>query len=156
MHVLVATDGSRESLTAARELQRLADPARIDAVTVVAVVSPLAAVPFANDLGRPRDPARSSLEGLSFRQEAEDAVAVVAEQLARWGPPVRRQVRSGSAAAEIVRAAEELPADLVVLASGGRGLSETVLLGSTAARVQHSAPCAVLVVRPPGPRRPGR
>ena len=41
-----------------------------------------------------------------------------------------------------------LGADLVVVASGSRGLSETVLLGSTAQRVQHSAPCPVLVVRP--------
>lgn len=36
-------------------------------------------------------------------------------------------------------------------ASGGRGLTSTILLGSTAARVQHSAPCPVPVCRP---RRP--
>ncbi len=30
----------------------------------------------------------------------------------------------------------------------GRGISETVLVGSTAQRVQHYATCPVLVVRP--------
>ena len=38
-------------------------------------------------------------------------------------------------------------ADLIVVASGSGGLSDTILLGSTAQRVQHSAPCPVLVSR---------
>ena len=41
---------------------------------------------------------------------------------------------------------------LIVVAAGGRGLSDTVLMGSTAQRVQHYAPCPVLVVRP-APRK---
>jgi nucleotide-binding universal stress UspA family protein len=40
-----------------------------------------------------------------------------------------------------------------VVAAGGRGLSDAVLVGSTAQRVQHYAPCPVLVVRP-APRKP--
>ncbi|MVA75915.1 universal stress protein [Auraticoccus sp. F435] len=149
MHVIVATDGSRQSLAAAKELKRIADPSRIDDVTVVAVVSPLAAVSFANDLGGPlARKAKETQEPLSFRQEAHDATTVVMEQFEGWGPAVHRRIRSGSAAAEINKLAGELEADLIVLAAGGRGLSETILLGSTATRVQHSAPCPVLVVRP--------
>ena len=44
--------------------------------------------------------------------------------------------------------AEDLDADLISLAAGSRGLTRTILLGSTASRVQHSAPCPVLVCRP--------
>jgi nucleotide-binding universal stress UspA family protein len=65
---------------------------------------------------------------------------------------VHKRVRSGSPAKEIIRAAEQYGAGLVVVASGGRGLSDSVLVGSTAQRVQHYAPCPVLVVRP-APRK---
>lgn len=97
-----------------------ADVAKVDEVSVVAVGSPLTAVPFANELaGETRD----GPVGLSFRKEAQSA-------------------------AEIVKAAKEFDADLIVLASGSGGLSDTILLGSTAQRVQYSAPCPILVSHP--------
>ena len=74
MHVIVATDGSRQSLAAAKHLKSFADPTKVTEISVVA--------------------------------------------------------------------------------AGGRGLSDSVLVGSTAQRVQHYAPCPVLVVRPaPKPKR---
>ncbi len=148
MHVLVATDGSQASLAAARQLKSFADPARITAVTVVAVISPLATVPFIDELSA--HSAGTDPTALSFREEAESATAVVLAEFEGWGTSLDRQVRSGSPAPEIVKAAGELDADLIVVASGSGGLSETILLGSTAQRVQHSAPCPVLVSRPTG------
>jgi nucleotide-binding universal stress UspA family protein len=66
-------------------------------------------------------------------------------------------VRSGSPANEIIKAAKQYDAGLVVVAAGGRGISPSVLVGSTAQRVQHYAPCPVLVVRPtPGKSRKAR
>ncbi|MEY2847678.1 MAG: hypothetical protein RI885_343 [Actinomycetota bacterium] len=146
MRVIVATDGSKQSLAAARQLRAFADADKVSEVVVVAVVSPRAAVPFANELG-PRAKAGTATE-LSFKAEAQAALAVVAAEFDGWGPKIVRSVRSGSPAAEIVKAAEQLEADLIVVASGSRGLSDTVLLGSTAQRIQHSAPCPVLVSRP--------
>ena len=146
VHILMATDGSRQSLVAARQFMAFADVAAIDEVSVVAVVSPLAAVPFANELGgtEPDNPA-----GLSFREEAHSATGVVMAEFRAWGvSAVHRRILSGSPAAEIVKAARDFGADLIVLASGSGGLSDTILLGSTAQRVQHSAPCPVLVSRP--------
>lgn len=43
-------------------------------------------------------------------------------------------MRSGSPANEIIKAAKQLGAGLIVVASGGRGISDTVLLGGTAQR----------------------
>ena len=145
MHCIVTTDGSRASLVGAKQFQWIADSREITDVTVVAVVSPFAAVPFANELG-PDQP--TELTELSFQNEAEKAVDIVAAVFDGWGPTVHKQVRSGSPAQEIVRAAEDLDADLIAMAAGSRGLTQTILLGSTASRVQHSAPCPVLVCRP--------
>ncbi|WP_243695066.1 universal stress protein [Labedella populi] len=85
---------------------------------------------------------------LSFRAEATAALDIVASDFEGWGPRIVTKIRSGSPATEIVRAAENLSADLVVVASGGKGLSETILVGSTAQRIQHSARRPVLVCRP--------
>jgi nucleotide-binding universal stress UspA family protein len=144
MHCIVATDGSRASLVGAKQFKWIADSREITDVTVIAVVSPYAAVPFANELG----PQTTELTGLSFQNEAQRAVDLVAAVFDGWGPTIHRQVRSGSPAQEIVRAAEDLSADLIAMAAGSRGLTQTILLGSTASRVQHSAPCPVLVCRP--------
>ena len=149
MHVIVATDGSKQSLAAAKQLKSFADPAKITDISVVAVIRPLASVAFADDLsGSGEWPAGS------FRDAAESAVATIAAVYDGWGPKVHKRVRSGSAANEIIKAAKQYDAGLVVVAAGGRGLSDMVLVGSTAQRVQHYAPCPVLVVRPkPRPKR---
>ncbi len=145
MHVIVATDGSRASLAAARQFKGIADSRQVTDVTIVAVVSPYAAVPFANELSPQRAP---EVTTLSFPEEAKAAVDIVAAEFDGWGPTVHRQIRSGSPAQEIVRAAEDATADLISMAAGSRGLTSTILLGSTASRVQHSAPCPVLICRP--------
>ncbi|GLY19705.1 hypothetical protein Kisp01_67190 [Kineosporia sp. NBRC 101677] len=145
MHVIVATDGSVASLAGARQFQHIADSREITDVTVVAVVSPYAAVPFANEITERRN---TEPTDFSFQAEAAAAVDLVAGLFEDWGPVIHRQVRSGSPAAEIIRAAEEADAGLISLASGDRGLTTTILLGSTASRVQHSAPCPVLICRP--------
>jgi nucleotide-binding universal stress UspA family protein len=151
MHVIVATDGSKQSLAAAKYLKTLADPSRITDVSVIAVVRPMAPVGFADDLEEVR-PSRSAPQFGSFREAAEHAVQVVADELSGWGPKVHKRIRSGSPANELIKAAASLNAGLVVVASGSRGISETVLLGSTAQRVQQYSPCPVLVVRP-APRK---
>ena len=142
MHVVVATDGSKQSLAAAKKLMSFADPDKITDISVVGVISPYASVAFADEV------TKGGSKDRSFRESAQDAVATVAAVFDGWGPQVHQRLRSGSPANEIVKAAKALGAELVVVASGSRGLSNTVLLGSTAQRVQHSAPCPVLVVRP--------
>lgn len=147
MHVIVATDGSKQSLAAAKHLKSFADPTKITEISVVAVIRPLASVAFADDMSEGVWPASSS-----FREAADSAVATIAAVFEGWGPKINKRVRSGSAANEIIKAAQQYDAGLVVVAAGGRGLSDAVLVGSTAQRVQHYAPCPVLVVRP-APRK---
>lgn len=143
MHVIIATDGSKQSLQAARYLRSFADPDTITSVAVLAVTSPLAAVPFATE----GDSGRKDIEELSFRTAAEAATAQIAEILADWGPKVTQQIRSGSPATEIVKAAKAKDAGLIVVASQS-GRASAVLMGSVAHRVLNHATCPVLVVRP--------
>jgi len=153
MNVVVATDGSPQSLAAARHLTSFADPGKITAISVVAVIRPLASIAFADEISD-TEPHRPGEGPGSFQAAAQGAVDAVAAVFDGWGPRVDKQIRSGSPAAEIIKVVEQVDAGLVVVAAGGRGISDVILVGSTAQRVQHYAPCPVLVVRPaPRPKR---
>jgi len=77
----------------------------------------------------------------------ERAKQRLAELARRTGVPLQsQQVAAGNIKAEIVRAAEEHRADLIVLGSRERhGLS--ILVNFTEDTVLHAAPCDVLAVR---------
>lgn len=68
-------------------------------------------------------------------------------QRAALDPPPLDFALVGKPAAEIVRAAQEWPAELIVIGSHGRGGVQRVLLGSVAEAVVRHAACPVLVVR---------
>ena len=148
-HVLIATDGSEQSLKAARYLRSLLDPASLDRVSVLAVVRPLAAVPFASDFGEEEHVVQEvgDAAGYSFQRAAQEAVERVAEELRDITTNVDTIVRSGAPADQIIRAADDLEADLIVVGGRGKGAVEAIVLGSVAYRVLHHAPCPVLVTR---------
>ena len=146
-HVLVATDGSGTSLKAARYVVTLLGAA-LEKVSVVAVIRPLAAVPFASDFGEEDQVAREQdPTGLAFRAAAQSAVERVAEEFSDTAAEVHTYVRAGTPADEIVRAADELDTDLIVIGGRGKGAVGALLLGSVSYRVLHHAPCPVLVTR---------
>jgi len=53
----------------------------------------------------------------------------------------------GRPSIEIVKAAKEWPANLIVIGSHGRGGIQRVVLGSVAESVMRNAPCPVMVVK---------
>ena len=61
------------------------------------------------------------------------------------GIPIEVEVRAGHAA-ELIRIARDHAADLVVVGHRGHFLEDYVL-GSTADRVAHHAPCPVMIVK---------
>jgi nucleotide-binding universal stress UspA family protein len=86
-----------------------------------------------------------TLEGLdNLHQLAKHRLE---ETLAGLDVPGTIAVVPGSAADEVVRYAETVAAQLVVVGTHGRSGLARLTLGSTAASVIESAPCSVLVVR---------
>jgi nucleotide-binding universal stress UspA family protein len=60
--------------------------------------------------------------------------------------PVETEVREGDAWRAILAMAQELPADLVVMGTHGRGGFERLVLGSVAEKLLHRLPCPILTV----------
>ena len=86
------------------------------------------------------------------KQAAEEELARVAEQIAEDGVTVENSVVVDSQAGHAICAeCQELNADLVVMATHGRGGLSRTLLGSTADKVIRSAHVPVLVRRPADP-----
>ena len=80
---------------------------------------------------------------------AEDQLEAWAAQAQQAGLKVRWLLRAGVSRREIVQAVREEHADLIVLATHGRGGIDRFLHGSVADPVIRLAPCPVLAVRDP-------
>ena len=104
-------------------------------------------MPFAHDLEGEQPAGSTEAFALSFRREAQAAAERVAAALRGTAPQVNTLIRSGSPADEIIRAADEIEADLIVVGGRGKSAVGAILMGSVAYRVLHHAPCPVLVAR---------
>ena len=80
-------------------------------------------------------------------QLAENNLRVWADSMETTGVTTKTMLRNGLAAHEIVEAAKELDADLIIIATHGYTGWKHFCIGSTAERVVRAAPCPVLVVR---------
>ena len=144
MHVLIATDGSDVSISAARAGCALLGPA--EKVTLLSVMTE----------GDPGDDA-GGFEG-PVLNEAEQRAAWEAEvgeahkeltatAASLTNAHLEQVVEVGDAAAVICRVADRLCVDVVIVGSHGRTGFGRMFLGSVSEHVVRHAPCPVLVVR---------
>ena len=82
-----------------------------------------------------------------YLDDAETHALEVVKYLYNCGTPVRSATRCGHPAEEILFAARELGADLIVVGARGQTRADPFLLGGVAQKVVKYAPCPVLVVR---------
>ncbi|HTQ06008.1 MAG TPA: universal stress protein [Polyangiaceae bacterium] len=73
--------------------------------------------------------------------------AALVEAVAKISPGATSELLSGPVVAEIVREAESLSAELLVVATRGRTGLARLALGSVAEKLVRTAPCSVLAVR---------
>ncbi len=126
-HILLATDGSDCSEAAAAIAGNIARQAGLP-ISVVSVVT--------------------SSHSDARRKAAQDAVASKVERLKGQGLQAEGLVVEGRPDEAIVKAAEDVGADLIVMGSHGRTGLKKILLGSVAERVIGHATCPILVVKP--------
>ncbi len=145
---LLATDGSGGAERAAEFLLRRFPLPAACLVRVVAVVTPAFAqspasslvdlAPFAEEV---RAVARQE------REKAQQRVDALVAAFAAAGQPADAELREGIPAPELIAAADECQADLIVVGSQGLTGIERFLLGSVSERVLRHAHCSVLLVR---------
>ncbi len=100
-------------------------------------------------------------EGALFLPPPGAILEEARERLEHVRPPapdiaVERRLKDGEPAVEIVRAAAEANADLVVMGTHGRRGLGRLLMGSVAEAVLRKAPCPVLTVKGPPVDAPAR
>jgi len=140
MRLLVATDGSVHALRAAALAARLAEELREPADLILVHVAHIPAIAY----GAPMEFGPLE-EGL---KDAGDAImAQTAQRFGGLDVTVTPLHRRGDPAGEIMKAAEEASADVIVMGSRGLGHLGGLLLGSVSERVLHGARVPVLIVR---------
>jgi nucleotide-binding universal stress UspA family protein len=82
------------------------------------------------------------------RQEATEYLQKLSDDLTRRGYRVTFEVRDGEVANEINRVADAVNADLIAMATHGRGGLSRLVMGSVAEKVLHGATRPLLLVRP--------
>jgi nucleotide-binding universal stress UspA family protein len=139
--ILICSDGSDHALKAAKQA---VETARLHQACVVLLhvesteFQPLT-VPWQLEIGESAPPHLTA----QHRANLDATIALCKEARVVY----RCRHAYGHAAEQIIRAAEEEEADLIVI--GSRGLSEwkALLLGSVSDHVLHHAHCSVLIVR---------
>ena len=142
MKILLAVDGSKYSLDAARSLVEHADWYRDKpAVELVFVHLPVPKVP-----GMSRFISKAQLAGY-YQEEGEAQLARAKKLLEGAGIACRARVLVGPAAETIVGHAREARCDLILIGTRGMTAAGNMLLGSTATRVLHLSSVPVLVAK---------
>ena len=150
MNILIATDGSEYASNALNFVLRFPFP-EDSIMTVLSVVAEVPMLPA--ELDALNEAQREALHqaNKSLVEDAEELVASEGKRLREDGWSGEALVRHGNPVDEILRVAEEIDADLIVLGSHGIGMAKRFLLGSVSDRVLEYATCSVLIVK----KKPG-
>lgn len=137
--VLLAIDGSPPSLDAARFLASFPLPAEADIRVVVSVTC------WTDRYGSIRAanyPERLAAERAYATEIAQQAIDI----LTAHGRQATPMIRDGDPKREILDAAREIDADLIVTGARGTGGFKSLILGSVSRGVSKAASCSTLIV----------
>ena len=133
--VLLATDGSVASTTAAQAIAETSWPENTE-VRVVSAVNPM--IYSLEELG---------VTGGTGTDQAHRAIGNAVRILSKAPLRISAEIIAGRAARQIIERAKHWEADLIVLGTNERRGLSRLLFGSTSAAVANRAHCSVRVVR---------
>ena len=141
-HILVPIDGSEPSLEAVHMALRVLEFCPACKLTLLYVVDKLVLAELIRFSKRDHKEVEAELEeqGRRYLESAR-------KQAERQGVAAECQVGRGDPFEEIIAAANNLNADLIIMGHTGRRGTTRVLIGSVTERVLDYAPCPVLVMR---------
>lgn len=157
MRILTAYDGSEYSNTAIEDLKWAGLPDKVEAVVLTvgeAWELPLVVDRVSSGTDRFVHPNVAVIEehlkevSEKARVLAEPAVDRLTQLFPEWD--VRAEIRCGRPSVEIVKMADEISPDLLVVGSQGRSAIGRVFLGSVSHNALHEANCSVRIARGPG------
>jgi nucleotide-binding universal stress UspA family protein len=143
---IIAVDGSESSEHALDAFVRLRLPAEVE-LTVVYVVRPVEVIPTLPAV----PPLNFAAVARRYDEECRKAGGRILdhalERLNEAGRAATRDLRCGSPADELISAAHQIKADLIVVGAANRSSLGRLFLGSVSGRVLSHAPCSALVAR---------
>ena len=143
LNVLIAVDGSPASTNAmkmaAGQLKNLPEKASVTVLNVVSIVGIWKFIAPAEFIASIED---------NLNMAAETILAEADKVLTECGiTPADMIVRTGEPADEIIKAAKDIKADLIVVGAQGRSAVEQFFLGSVSHKLSLHAPCSTVVVK---------
>jgi len=141
-HILVPIDGSEPSLQAVKVALRLVQLCPSCRMTILYVIDKL----VLHELVRFSQRSEADVEA-EMEEQGRRYLELARKDAERQRVTAQCQSRRGDPFEEVIAAANESSADLIVMGHTGRRGTSRVLIGSVTQRVLDYAPCPVLVTK---------
>lgn len=140
--ILVPIDGSEPSLGAVQMALRIIEHCPACKITILYVIDKLVLTELVRFSARNEKEVEAEME-----EQGRRYLDLARKEAQRKGITAQCQTHKGDPFEEIVAAANDLDADLIIMGHTGRRGTTRVLIGSVTERVLDYAPCPVLVMR---------
>jgi nucleotide-binding universal stress UspA family protein len=141
-HILVPVDFSTHATLALEEAADLAHKYQADLTVVYVIPQAIFHPDWAADM-------EDAMDVSDITEEAKKVLTHMVAPYRQAGLRITEHVLSGGPYIEIVRMAQRIRADLIVMGAHGTAGAKPVLMGSVVEQVMREAPCSVLTVREP-------
>ena len=148
--VLVPLDGSKVGEAALPVIEQLVDKLASKTKVEVTLVGVITILRHWVVVGEASAPVSYTEEELTLiKNRISDYLIQTGESLKKRGVVIKTMVRTGNAAEEIHKAADEINADLIAMSTHGRSGLRRLAFGSITDKILHGSNIPVLMVRAP-------